>query len=269
MRPEIFHIFDFGVPSYGFMLALSFLFGILIAARRAREAGLDPNAVLDLGILIIIGVMVGSRLYYALLHPEDFPDGLLSALNPFREGSDPAGGLVMYGGLIGGILAGFVYMRVKKISFPRYADAMAPGIPLGVFLTRIGCFLNGCCYGKGWDGPWAVTFPPTTPPGRFQEEVHAAGLHPSQLYESIGGLVVFVLLLTVGRRLSRWEGLQFYSVIIAYAVLRFMVELTRHFEPEEMVGPLTHNQVVCVVLFLFFGFLSVRSMARSGAEESA
>ncbi len=260
MRPVLFHLFDFPVHSYGFMLALSFLLGIGLAAWRARRAGLNPHAILDLGILIIIAVGLGSRLYYVLLHRSDFRGDLFSAFNPLQAGGPGTGGLVMYGGLIGGLLAGFVYMRIKQLSFPRYADVMAPGLALGVFLTRIGCFLNGCCYGEGWDGPLAVSFPPISAPGHFQEQVQAAGLHPSQLYESFGGLVILVLLLTAGRSWKRWEGLQVYVVIVLYAVLRFMVEYTRHFEAGERLGPFTHNQVVCLVLFVTFGLLAHRSL---------
>ncbi|MBT8397198.1 MAG: prolipoprotein diacylglyceryl transferase [Gemmatimonadetes bacterium] len=259
MRSALFHFFDFPVDPYGFMLGLSFLAGIGFAAWRARRDDLNPHAILDLGILIIIGVVLGSRLYYALLHLEEFEGNLLNAFNPFGEGGG-AQGLVMYGGLIGGILAGFIYMRLKQISFPRYADAIAPSIALGVFLTRIGCFLNGCCFGKGWGGPLAVSFPPDSPPGQFQEQVHVAGLHPSQLYESFGGLVILIVLLTVGRSWKRWDGLQFYMAILLYSGLRFMVEYTRHFEPGEMLGPFTHNQVVCIVLFAASGFLVLRSL---------
>lgn len=257
MRPVLFQLFGFSVPPYGFMLALSFLLGTGLAAWRARRDELDPEAILDLAILIIIGVGLGSRLYYVLLHLDEFHGNPLNAFNPFREGG-AGGGLVMYGGLVGGLLAGFLYLRLKRLSFPRYADAFAPSIALGVFLTRIGCFLNGCCYGKAWDGPLAVTFPATSSAGRFQEAVQAAGLHPSQLYESFGGLVILVLVLTVGRCWRRWEGLQFYLVILMYTVLRFLVELTRHFEPGERLGPLTHNQVVCLILFAVFGVLALR-----------
>jgi phosphatidylglycerol:prolipoprotein diacylglycerol transferase len=264
MRPILFHIFGLPVPPYGFMLALSFLLGIGLAVWRARREKLDPQAILDLGILIIVGVGAGSRLYYALLHLEEFNGDVFSAFNPLREGG-AGGGLVMYGGLIGGLLVGLFYVRTKGLSFQKYADVLAPSIALGVFLTRIGCFMHGCCYGKPWDGPLAVSFPPISPAGQFQEQIQVAGLHPSQLYESFGGLVILGLVLTFGRRWKRWDGLQFYLVILMYAVLRFLVELTRHFEPGERLGPLTHNQVVCIVLFVFFGALALRaSRSRPG-----
>ena len=191
---------------------------------------------------------------------------LQSSVLPFKGGWAGVGGLVMNGGVIGGILASYLYLRTKGLSFPRHMDAIAPSIALGVFLTRIGCFLNGCCYGKGWDGPLAVSFPPASPPGQFQEQVHAAGLHPSQLYESFGGLVLLGILLTAGRKWRRWEGLQFYMVILLYAVLRFMVEYTRHFEPGEMVGPFTHNQIVCLIIFAASGFLALRTLGKLPAH---
>jgi phosphatidylglycerol:prolipoprotein diacylglycerol transferase len=250
------------------MLALSFLLGIALAAWRARRDNLNPQAILDVGILIIIGVGLGARIYYALLHLEEFDGNVLLAFHPFREGG-AGSGLVMYGGLIGGMLAALVYFRLKGFSFPRYVDAIAPSVALGVFLTRIGCFLHGCCYGKAWDGPLAVSFPPLSPAGRVQEEIQAGSLHPSQLYESLGGLVILVLVMTAGRRWKRWEGLQFYMVVLMYTVLRCLVEFTRHFEPGERLGPLTHNQVVCIILFLVFGGLALRTLSEGHRVASA
>ena len=265
MRPVLFHILEFPVPAYGFLLALSFLVGIGLGAWRAKCMGLDPRVVLDFGIWIIIGALFGARLYFVALHFEEFRSDLLSTVVAFRDGGAGASGLVTYGGFIGGPMAAFLYLRTNGLPFPRNMDTMAPSIALGVFLTRIGCFLNGCCYGKGLDGPLAVSFPPDSPPGQFQEQVHAAGLHPSQLYESFGGLVLLVILLTAGRKWRRWEGLQFYMVILLYSVLRFMVEYTRHYEAGEMLGPFTHNQVVCIILFAASGFLVLRSL---GTEPS-
>jgi prolipoprotein diacylglyceryltransferase len=82
-------------------------------------------------------------------------------------------------------------------------------------------------------------------------------------------LIILIFVLAVGRRLSHWEGLQFYLVVVLYTLLRFIVELTRHFDQEEMVGPLTHNQVVCVALFLFFGFLALWSLSKGPGPRGA
>jgi phosphatidylglycerol:prolipoprotein diacylglycerol transferase len=166
----------------------------------------------------------------------------------------------MYGGLIGGILAEVVYFRVKKYPFPLYADAIAPSICLGVVITRIGCFLNGCCYGSGWDSPLAVSFPLGSPAGQFQQQVHATGLHPSQLYESLGGVAILAIVLLAGRRGKPLDGIQFYLVVVLYAVLRFMVDFTRHYEVSEKLGALSHNQVVCMVLFAVFGALALHGL---------
>ena len=261
MHPVLFHISGFPVPSYGFLLALSFLAGVGLAVWGARRRELDPLAMLDVGIWIIVGAVIGARLYYVLLHFDGFRGDVLSVVNPFQKDRPGIGGLVSSGGFIGGILAAFLYLKIRGLPFPKYVDAIAPSVALGVCLTRIGCFLNGCCFGTGWDGPLAVSFPQGSAAGRFQEQVQVAGLHPSQLYESFGGLVILVLVLTAGPDWRRRDGLQFYMVIVLYAVLRFMVEFTRHYGAEEMFGPVTHNQVVCLVLFSLFGVLALRTFA--------
>jgi phosphatidylglycerol:prolipoprotein diacylglycerol transferase len=260
MHPVLFHILKFPIHAYGFMLALSFLAGIWLAANRARRNNLDPDAIIDVGFWIIISAIAGSRLYYVLLHFEQFRDNLWSTVNPFQDGGVGIGGLVMYGGMIGGILAGIVYFRVKKYPFLPYADATAPSIGLGIALTRIGCFMNGCCYGAGWNGPTSVSFPLGSPAGRFQQHIHATGLHASQLYESIGGLAIAAIVLLAARRNKVFDGFQFYLVGVLYAVLRFAVDFTRHYETSEKLGPLSHNQVVCIALFAVFGGLILRNL---------
>ncbi len=260
MHPVLFHIFRFPIHAYGFMLALSFLLGIWLAAWRARRSNLDPDAIVDVGFWIIIAAIIGSRLYYVLLHFEQFRGNLWNTVNPFQDGGVGIGGLVMYGGMIGAILAGVLYFRIKKYPFLPYADALAPSVGLGIFLTRIGCFMNGCCYGAAWDGPFSVSFPLGSPAGRFQQHIHASGLHPSQLYLSIGGLAIAAIVLLAGRRGKLFDGFQFYLVGLLYSVLRFAVDFTRHYEVTEKLGPLSHNQVVCIVLFAVFGGLILRNL---------
>jgi len=271
MHPVFFYIWRFPVHAYGFMLALSFLLGIWLAAYRARRGNLDPDAIIDVGFYVIIAAIIGARLYYVLLHFESFRDDLLSIVNPFQDKSIGIGGLVMYGGLIGAIIAGVLFFRIKKYPFLPYADASAPSIGLGIFLTRIGCFLNGCCYGAHSEGPLSVSFPLASPAGRFQQHAHAASLHPSQLYESAGGLLIALIVLLAGRR-KLFDGFAFYLTGLLYSVLRFCVDFTRHYEPGEHLGPLSHNQVVCIVLFVVFGGLILRQVMfreeRAGAGGS-
>jgi phosphatidylglycerol:prolipoprotein diacylglycerol transferase len=267
MHPVLFHAFGFPVPAYGFLLALSFLIGTGLAAWVARGEGSSPEAILDVVIWIIIGAFIGARVYYVVLHPDRFQPDLLRAFIPFVETGEGFGGLVLFGGILGGIVSAFLYLKFRRLPVGRYLDTIAPSIALGVALTRVGCFLNGCCHGTGWDGPLAASFPLDSPAGRFQGEIHAVGLHPSQLYESFGGLVILVFLVTVGRRWKRWDGLRFSLVALLYAVLRFVVDFTRHYGPEERLGALSHNQVVSLVFFVVFSILALR-IYRSGPAVS-
>ncbi len=257
MHPVLFKIFTFPIHSYGFMLALSFLFGIWLSTTRAKKKGLNPEVIADVGFWVILSAIVGARLYYVILHFEEFKGNLTGIFNPFQNGFVGIGGLVMYGGFIGAIVAGILYFRLKKVPFLPYADAMAPSVGFGIFLTRIGCFLNGCCMGAASSGPLSVSFPLESPAGAFQHHAHATGLYPSQLFESAGGLVIGIIILIVGSR-KVFTGLQFYLVGILYTILRFMVDFSRHYDTNEKLGPLSHNQVVCIVLFIIFAGLILK-----------
>ncbi|MBN1760673.1 MAG: prolipoprotein diacylglyceryl transferase [Chitinispirillaceae bacterium] len=260
MHPVLFKIFSFPIHSYGFMLALSFLFGIWLSTTRAKKKGLNPEVIADVGFWVILSAIVGARLYYVILHFEEFKGNLTAIFNPFQNGFVGIGGLVMYGGFIGAIVAGVLYFRLKKVPFLPYADAIAPSVGFGIFLTRIGCFLNGCCMGAPTNSPLAVNFPMESPAGAFQHHAHAAGLYPSQLFESAGGLVIGLIILFVGSRAKVFTGLQFYLVGILYTILRFMVDFSRHYQVNEKLGPLSHNQVVCIVLFIIFAGLILKEV---------
>jgi phosphatidylglycerol:prolipoprotein diacylglycerol transferase len=263
MHPVLFQIFGFSVPSYGFLLALSFLVGAGLAAWRANRAGLNAEAILDLAILIILGASAGSRIYYVVLHWEEFQGDWIGALIPLPGSGQSAGGLVFYGGFLGGLTAASLYLWLKRYSFAAYADASAPSIALGLALTRVGCFLNGCCHGREWGGPLSVRFPAASPAGRFQEEVQAAGLHPSQLYESFGALLLFLVLLFLGRRWARWRGFQFAVLILSYGVVRFLVDFTRFYDSTETMWGFSHNQIVSLLLVAAIIPLAGRSVRRS------
>lgn len=257
MHPILFHLYKFPIHSYGFMLAASFLFGIWLASYRAKRNNLDPNVVSDVGFWLILSAIVGARLYYVVLHFEEFKNDLSSIFNPFHAGNLGIGGLVMYGGFIGAILASVIFFKVKKLPFLPYADAVAPSIGLGIFLTRIGCYLNGCCYGAPSAASCAVSFPADSPAGYYQHEMHAHALFPSQLAESAGGLLIAIIILLVSLK-KTMPGFQFYLTGILYTVLRFITDSTRFYTPQEKLGSLTHNQVVCIVLFVVFAGLILR-----------
>ncbi|MBD3343591.1 MAG: hypothetical protein GF401_00855 [Chitinivibrionales bacterium] len=273
MHPTLINIFGFPIHSYGFMLALSFLFGIWLSSHRAKNRSLDPTVVSDVGFYVILAAIIGARLYYVLLHFEEFQGNIINIFNPVQNGlaNLGIGGLVMYGGYIGAIVAGVLYFNIKKQPFLPYADAIAPSVGFGIFLTRIGCFLNGCCYGSHTHAPIGVEFPPGSPAGAYQEEIgrklalelgHAVEhvpLWPSQLFLSAGGLIIGITILLAGRK-KLFTGFEFYLTGLLYSILRFAVDFTRFYAPDEKLGGLSHNQIVCIVLFLIFTGLILKNV---------
>lgn len=258
MHPVVFQIGKVVIHSYGLMLALSFFLGIVLASWRAKRNGLDPNVISDVGLWVILSAIIGSRLYYVILNFDEFQHNLLSIFWPVQEDSCGIGGLVMYGGLIGVIVAALLYFKLKKIPFLPYADAAAPAFAFGIFLTRIGCFLNGCCFGEATTSSIGVCFPNISPAGYFQAAQNATKLYPSQLFLSAGGLIIGVILLIVGRKVI-FPGFLFYLSIILYAILRFLVDFSRHFKDHEKFASLSHNQIVCIFLFIIFAGLMVKN----------
>lgn len=267
MHPVVFSIGSFAIHSYGLLLAISFLFGIWFASKRAKEQGLDPNVISDVGFWIILSSILGARLYYVFLHFEEFSGNMLNIINPFQDGSVGIGGLVMYGGLIGAIVSGFLYFRLKKLPFLPYADAIAPTLGIGIFFTRIGCFLNGCCYGMPTDHSLGVHFPNISPAGQYQVQMHADALFPSQLFLSAGGILLAVIVILASKKI-KFQGFQFYLAAAIYSIVRFSVDFTRFYGSDERLFGLSHNQIVCIALFGVFTSLILKNILLPSITEN-
>ena len=253
------------VRSYGFMLAMSFLSGIYLASWRAKRVGIQPQVVLDLSVLIIIAAVVGSRLLYVLYHLDEYS-------SPLQFFALWEGGATFYGGLILAVVVSFAFAFRKKLAFLQMADIMAPSIALGMALTRVGCFMSGCCFGKPTDLPWGVVFPSTCPAGYSAAEaalslgVDTVHLHPTQLYALLYGLVIFAVLLLVEKRLHK-TGALFGLLVILAGVSRFAVDFFRYFEPNarSMFG-LSFSQVIAVGLVLLGLYLMLRKAPKPGGR---
>ena len=154
MRPILFNIGQLSVHAYGFALAAAFLVGILIALRYAKKEGLKSEVILDLAIYVIIAAIVGSRLLYVIGQWEHYKDNILEIFMVQK------GGLVCLGGLLLAILAVVWYAKRKDIPILKLLDVATPGCAIGYAITRIGCFLNGCCFGVPTSGPGGLVFPP-------------------------------------------------------------------------------------------------------------
>jgi phosphatidylglycerol---prolipoprotein diacylglyceryl transferase len=209
MHPILVGAGPFTLQSYGVLLAFAFLAGILFTLWLSKKEGIAYETVVDLALYIMIGGIVGGRVLYVISFWQEY------AGNPLEILMVQHGGLVLLGGVIGGFIATLLFSLRHKISFWRLADMTTPGVFLGFVIGRWGCFLRGCCYGTVCDLPWAVTFP----------EVYGAR-HPTQIYESLFSLLIFIVVILV-RRKKRFEGQVMLIGVILYSVFRFMNESLR------------------------------------------
>jgi phosphatidylglycerol---prolipoprotein diacylglyceryl transferase len=249
MYPELFHIGPVAIRSYGVMLAISFVLGIYYVYRHCRREKLDFNHYFNLTFIMILAGVIGARLFYVLFHISEFSGHWLDTVNPFQSDQFGIAGLNLYGGIVLAIILSFIYLRYYKITVLNTFDIFAPTIGLGLTFTRIGCFLNGCCFGTPTDLPWGVLFPTDSYPYYIFNGAH---IHPSQLYSSLYGLALFLFLHWLLKR-KRFDGQVVAFLFMIEAVFRYAIEYVRYYE-EAMhftcygMHP-TYNQVVSISLF--------------------
>jgi phosphatidylglycerol:prolipoprotein diacylglycerol transferase len=219
MYPILFRIWNFPVNTYGVFLALAFLGAIFVTVRLGVRDGLPRERIYDLCLWLLLSSLVGSKLLMLFTEPEyrEHPH-LLFSLDFLRSGG------VFFGGLIGAVIAAYVLMRRWNLPWWKTADACAPGIALGNFFGRQGCFAAGCCWGKPTNLPWGVQF---TEAGHEVTDVPIdAHLHPTQLYESFAMLIVFFFLLWLHKK-KRFSGQVILTYAVLYATVRFFIEFVR------------------------------------------
>ena len=253
MHPILFRLGPWEARSYGVMLALSVLLGVLLARHRARAAGGDPRKILYLSVLMVVAILVGSRLAYVLVNYQEFAADWLQVIDFYENGKFRLTGLVMNGGVVCCLLVLWMFGRWSGMPLLETLDILAPSLALGIFLTRIGCFMNGCCYGEPTELACGVIFPPGCPAGEYQRQQLGAPepLHPTQLYSSLYGLVIFVILLVAEKRFKSFDGFTVLQLFLLYPAARFTVELFRHFYDDTGVYfGLTHNQYLSIALFV-------------------
>ncbi len=243
MHPVLFKIGPITIYSYGIFIASAVFLALAFSIKEAKRKGLDPKIASDLGFYSIIMGVIGSRLGYVLVNPSEF------LKNPFLVFKLWEGGLVFISGFILGVLFLLFYLKKKKQPILDWLDTFAIGIPLGQFVGRIGCFMAGCCYGKVCRLPWAVEFhdPLSIAP-------QGVPLHPTQIYHSIAGLITFVVLFLVRKRVKT-SGKLFFLLIVLYSFFRFIIEFFRG-DPRPYLGPFSITQWLAIFMF-FAGIFCV------------
>jgi phosphatidylglycerol:prolipoprotein diacylglycerol transferase len=236
VRPILIEFGGIAIPSYGVMLVISFICAILYVRKAAKKFSISPIIIENLAFYLMVGVIVGGRILYVIFHWHQYENDLLGIIRIWE------GGMMFFGGFIGAMIAGFIYLRKQKISVLKIADIIAPAIALGTFFTRIGCFLNGCCFGTPSSLPWAIKFPPHCVAG--SSPIGQYSLHPTQLFSSLFGLALFFFLNRKLKRLHK-TGEVFAFYLMFSGIFRFGIDFIRYYE-----NPANFwiNQVIAIVV---------------------
>ena len=228
MHPIICKIGPFTVFSYGLMLAAAFLVSASLASHYARKVSIDPAIVYNFSFTAFIAGIIGARLFYVtenLHYYFRYPLEIIML---------PNGGLSWFGGLIFGVIFGIGFLRRKKLRIYPFLDLIVPFAALGQAIGRLGCLLNGCCYGLA--SPYGLYFP-----------VHKSRLIPTQIYSSLSLLLIFIILrLLQGKH--RDEGVIFSYYLILYSFQRFIIEFWRADNPVVFMG-LSLFQLLSIIAF--------------------
>ena len=200
--------------SYGLLVALGLVVALLLIRRLAPRVGLPGQQAQDVVVWACLGGLLGAKLLLILLEPQAF---FAKPWEIFFQGG------VFYGGAIGGAVTLILVCLKRGIDPNALGDACAPAMPLGHALGRVGCFLAGCCWGSACELPWGVAY--THPEAAAAASIvpFGATVHPVQLYEAVGNVMLAGLIYLVFRR-RRFAGQAWWSYVAAYAVLRFVLE---------------------------------------------
>lgn len=266
MYPELIKIGNFPIHTYGILLAIAILIALMTASRLAKYDGLPSQKIYDIGLWTVIGGLLGSKILL-LVVDESFrndPSNIFS-LDFLRSGG------VYYGGFIGGFLTLLLLIKLYNLPFWKVADAFAPGVAIGQAIGRLGCFAAGCCWGKPTTLPWGVHFSDKgheyTGVPISDSNGNALFLHPTQIYESIAMLIVFLFLIFLHRH-KKFDGqvLAFYGLI--YPLVRFTIEFFRDdprgdlFGLTSLTGLSTSQLISLLVALSAIGFLLLRMRSK-------
>ncbi len=270
MYPVIFRIGGFPITSFGVMMFLAFLAGAWALGQQLERYGQPRQLAWDLLAGIAIGGIVGAKLYYLGLHWRDV------VADPLHELTS-RGGLVWYGGFIGGVLAYWYQIRRRKLPMALMFDSSAPALALAYAVGRIGCFLVGDDYGLPTDSWVGVIFPAGASPPSTAGYLRSVGaqipatipdaqlvpVHPTQLYETALGLIMFAILWRLGKK-THPQGRLFAVFMLLYSVERFFIEFVRAKGDRVLLG-LSTSQLASILLFALAVVLILRQRSAPAA----
>lgn len=244
--PQTFSVFGFVVALYGIMIAVGMFSGFSLGAYMAKRAGLNPDLIWDFAVPAIFFSIIGARTYYVVMRWDTYKDNPVSVLY-LRQG-----GLAIYGGVIAAFITMYVFTRIKKQSYFRFADQIICGLPLGQAIGRWGNFFNREAFGGYTNGPLAMQLPVAAVRAHDISEELAAHMdntlkciqvHPTFLYESMYNLMVVIVLVCCHRK-KLFDGQLFFMYVLLYGIGRFFIESLR---TDQLFVPGTNLPVSMVV----------------------
>ena len=248
------------IYAYGFMLMVGFLVVMYVARKKGKAEGLNPEDISNLGLYTIFAGILGGRIFYVIQNFDSYKHNILDAFKIYE------GGLVFYGGLMAAIAAIVVYTKIKKLPVLKTIDIIAFAFALGVACGRVGCFLNGCCWGDVCSPglPWAVSFPKSVDVNLMIDgspaflhhlgrglvavsDTHSLPIHPTQIYSILGNISIFFIIKAFfsHRRRDGEVTLMFCGL---YSIMRFTVEIFRDDNPLLFDGMTISQNVSILVL---------------------
>lgn len=277
MFPTLIKLGPITIHSYGLMIAIGFLVGMHFIQRDAQKCGINPQVIWDMGFWSLLLGVLGTRVLHIIMFPQAY-----SIKDPLGWIAIWEGGLVFQGAIPAVVLYGWWATKHYQIPFWRTADCIMPYIPVGHALGRLGCFLNGCCYGKETGAPWGIAFPrvpyaldklPVTgsPPyldhcQRYSDMDYNTAqwshpVHPTQLYACIGLLALACLLLVIRKRVRWFEGITLPAYLALYGMLRVIIEFFRGDHNPVHVLQLSDQQIFSIA-FAMLGVAFIAVMKR-------
>ncbi|MDD3087396.1 MAG: prolipoprotein diacylglyceryl transferase [Candidatus Omnitrophica bacterium] len=237
MHPEICSIGPLVIYSYGVMLVLAFLISVSLACSEAKRQGIDPDLIFNLNFIVFIFGIAGARIFFVVENLGYYLKDPLEIIMLSR------GGMSWFGGLFLGLISGLIYLKMKRQVIYRILDLVVPFLALAQSLGRVGCFLNGCCFGK--ESVYGVYFP-----------VHGLVLIPTQLYSSFMLLLIFIVLRFLQLRPHRL-GQVFYTYLFLYSIKRFFIEFFRA-DNKLIIFNLTLFQLISIAIFIIAVFKLIK-----------
>ena len=268
MHRILLHFGNFKIYSYGVMQALAYIIGIYVAVYYGKKRKIESDKVIDLSLWIVFGAIIGARLWFILEDWHYFSGNIAEVFKVWN------GGLVFYGGFIGAVVAMFIYIKKYNLDSISIMDMLSPSLAIGISVGRIGCFLNGCCYGKiSYHG--GISFPAKDFPPPYIDQLqkglikpgatHSLPVIPTQLYSSLDGLIIFLILVFIASRI-KIKGVLVSSLFILYGIHRFVIDFFRAYSGNALaLKIMTLSQFVSLCIIIA-GIVGLSISLRKGVK---